>query len=143
MQLAAARIGYGFGVSDFFIMGLTGISLTQIANTFRAAVGDDHILVTVGFLFAAVVQCLFFRFFWTLATAFRAVNNVLARVPLAFLVLDKLLRVSFRQNSQVAQCILENRQEAVNPIIGARLAQVEKFTEQGLHRIGFLIHERK
>jgi len=129
MQLATARINHSFGVRYFFVVGLTGTSLTQIADAFRPSVGNEHVLVTVRFLFAAIVQRLFFRVFRALAAAFCAINNVIARATLAFFMLGKLLRVSFGQHSQVVQSLLENRQKAMNPIIGTRLAQVKEFAQ--------------
>ena len=75
------------------------------------------------------MQCLFFGVFRALAATFRTVNDVIARVTLSFFVFGKLVGVSFGQNPQVAQRIVENRQEAVNPSIGTRLAQVEQFTK--------------
>ena len=129
MQLAAARIMHWLVVRDFFIVGLTDIRLTQIAHAVRSAVGNDHILVRVSFLFAAVMQCLFFGVFRALAAAFRAINDIIVRTTLLFFMPGKLLWIAFGQNPHGAQCILENRQEAVNPIIGTLLTQVKEFTE--------------
>lgn len=95
MQFAATRIAHWFGVRDFFIVRLASIRLTQIANAVRAAVGNNHILVRVSFLFTTVMQSLFFRVFRALTATFRPVNDVITRVPRMVFVRGKLVRVSF------------------------------------------------
>ncbi len=99
MQLAAARIRDGFRVRHLFIMCLARIGLTQKADAFRPHMGNHDILVTVSFLLATVVQCLFFSALGALAATFRSIDDVVARSVLSFLVLGKLVRVSLWQNA--------------------------------------------
>ena len=62
-QCGFARISNAFVVRDVLIVGLAGIGLTQIANALGVRIRDQDILITVRFLLATVVKCLFFRIF--------------------------------------------------------------------------------
>src|ERR1700722_284581 len=49
----------------------------------------------------------------------------------------------FGQNAQIVQRRLQHRQQAVNPIVGSRLAQLKKFAHQGLQRIGLEVDQKE
>src|ERR1051326_6216930 len=65
-------IGDALAVSDLFVSRLAHVGAAQVADACRLDIGDDHVLVAVRLLPAAVVQGLFFRVFRSLATPFRA-----------------------------------------------------------------------
>ena len=143
VQRRLAWIRDVFGVSNFLIVGFADIRPAQVPNPFGRGVHNHHILVTVGFLLAAVVQRLFLNVFWPLATPFRAINDECGWFALTLLMRGKLAWIAFRDQAQLIQRLLEHRQQMVNPIVRSRLAQVEDFTEQHLQWIGLLIHQGK
>ena len=71
-------------------MGFAWVGLAQIRNSLCLDGGNHDILVTVGFLLAAVVPSLLLRLFWSLRLPFDAINygsDCILLVLLAFLEL--------------------------------------------------------
>jgi len=94
-----AGIGELFTLGECLVRGLAGIGGTQRANPLRLRVDNHHILVTGGFLLAAVVQGLFVRLLGPLPAPVGAINAVLPRFLLTPLGLSKLAAFAFRPDS--------------------------------------------
>ena len=103
VQDGLAGIGDLFTLGQLLVMDLAGIGGTQIANPLRLRVDDDHILVTMGFLLATVVQGLFFGPLGPLSAPVGAINDVITGFVLAPLGLSKLATISFRHHLQGGQ----------------------------------------
>src|SRR5207253_3323041 len=64
-----------FSLGDRLVGRLAGAGATQEADSLTLRIGDDHVLVAVRLLPAAVVQGLFFRVFRPLATPLRGIDD--------------------------------------------------------------------
>src|SRR5947209_115278 len=69
------RIGHAFPIGDALIRHPALVGLAQVVDTLAARVRNDHVLVGVRLLAAAVVRRLFFRVFRPLAPALGAVDD--------------------------------------------------------------------
>src|SRR5581483_7202098 len=63
VQHRPRRVGDALLVGNLLVVRLAGAGLTQEADALTAGVRDDHVLVAVRLLLAAVVRGLFFRVF--------------------------------------------------------------------------------
>ena len=143
IQDRVGRIANRFAIHDLFVRHFPGIRLTQIAHAFGLRINHHHVLVTVRFVLATVVQGLFCLIFRALAAPVGPIDNQSRRfLPAAFL-LGKVLRRTAGQHSQLVQRLLQNRQQALNPAVRPRLTQPKHLTQQRLQRIGLLLHQAK
>src|SRR3990172_12376707 len=131
------------GVGNFLVVRLSRVRLAEIRHSFSLGSCNHNILITMDFLLATVVQSLFFGLFWPLAASFRTINDGIGCIAPIFLFGLEFLRVSFWQKSQVVQGLFQDRQQAVDPLIGLRLAHSKQLTPDRLQRISLLIDQCK
>ena len=143
IQDRVRRIANRFGVHDLFVMHFPGIRLTQIPDALGLGIDHHDVLVTMRFLLATVAQGLFDRVFRALTATIGAVDNQLRRFLMAVFMGSKLVGHAGRQHAQIVQRWRQNRQQPLDPPVRARLAQPKDFTQQGLQRIGLLLHQAK
>ena len=89
------------GVCNLLVVSFAWIGLTEIRHSFSFGCGNQHILVSMDFLLATVVQSLFFSLFWPLAASFRAINNGIGGILLVLLFGFEFLWISFWENAQI------------------------------------------
>src|SRR5260370_2692701 len=75
VQHRPRRISQVLLVGNLFLVRLTNVSLTQETDPFASRIDDDHVLVGMRFLLAAVVRGLFFRVFRPLPTPLRGIDD--------------------------------------------------------------------
>src|SRR5437588_1968163 len=75
VQDRARRIGDPLPVGDALVRRTASLGATQVIDALAAHFHDDHVLVAVGLLPAAVVRRLFFGVFRPLAPSLRAVDD--------------------------------------------------------------------
>src|SRR6266446_2589206 len=81
VQDGLRRIGDALLVGDALVRFSAGVGPAQEADALAAGLDDDHVLVAVRLLAAAVVRCLFFRVFRPLAPPFRSIDDQLGFLP--------------------------------------------------------------
>ena len=121
---------------------LTRIGRTQVADTLRVRMNDEHVFVTMRLLLATVVQGLFSGLFRSLAPTLSAVNDVLRRLSLA----------AFARQS-VAPFVLASLPgpgnasrktgNTLQPLVRACLAQLKQLAQHDLERIGFRVNQNE
>ena len=88
--------------------------------------------MSVGFLLAAVVLFLLGVILWPLAAAFAPVNRQVGTAGAGECTARHTTRVALGGLPEVAQGLLQDRQEAMNPGVGLRLTHPKV---QAVHRL--------
>jgi hypothetical protein len=143
VQDCLRRIGNSFRIGNLLVVRLAHASMAQEVDAFAWQGHDDDVLVGVRLLLAAVVQGLFFRVFRPLTPTFGAVDD---EAWLRFgrgLALGKVTGIPLGTIAEISQSLLENRQQAMNPIVHLRLTQIKEFAQDGLNRIGLEVNQDK
>src|SRR2546427_9192963 len=83
-------------IGNLLVVGLPGVGLTQIPYPLGLGIYHHHILVTVGLMFATVVQGLFFWALRALTTAVRPINDQCHRLSFAAFMMSKFAGPAFR-----------------------------------------------
>ena len=78
-----------------------------------------------------------------MATPFGAVDDEARIICERRLTLSEVVRIPFREIAQIVKGGPKHWQQAVNPIVRSRLAQLEKFAHEGLQRIGLEVDQQE
>src|SRR3954454_17113836 len=140
-QGGLTRVADALALGHLLVVRLACIGAAQVADPLAVGIDNDDVLVTVGFLLAAVVQPLFFWVFRALAPPLGAVDDQLRRLALLPLVLREPLGVAFGEAAQALQGAHQDGQQPVDPTVNLGLAQVEEAAQQLLQWIGLLGEE--
>jgi hypothetical protein len=137
------RINNSFRIRNLLVVGLAHVSMAQEIDAFPWQSHDDDVLVGVRLLLATVVQGLFFRVFRPLTATFGAIDD---KAWLGFrrdLAPGKVTGIPLGTNAEIAKSLLEDRQQAMNPIVHLRLTQIKEFAHDDLKRIGLEVNQDK
>jgi len=130
-------------VDNLFLVRPANVGSTQEADAFALCLHDDHVLVGVRFLLAAVVRGLFFRVFRPLATPFRGIDDEPRRFFGSQGTRAELTGVSLGKHAQGIEGPAEDGQQPVDPKVRPLLTQLEEFAQKDLQGIRFQIDEDK
>ena len=75
VQDGPGRVAQARLVGDALVVGLAGVRRAEEPDALPGAIDEEHVLVGVGLLLAAVVRRLFFGRFWPLSPPLRAVDD--------------------------------------------------------------------
>src|SRR5262249_38119284 len=128
-------------LSHLLVVGLARVRAAEVADPPAPGVNDDHVLVAVRLLLAAVVQPLFLGVFRPLAPALGAVDDQLRRLAVPALVPGEAAGVAPGEDAPAAQGAREAGQERVDLAVGLGLAEAEGAAQQRLQRVGLLVDE--
>jgi hypothetical protein len=115
----------------------------QIHDLLRVCMDEKDVFVSVSFLLAAVVLLLFGVIFRTLAAAFAPVNRQVGTAGACQLTGCHTTRVALGGLPEVAQGVLQDRQEAMHPVVGLWLTQPKLQAVHRLQGVGLLIDQDK
>src|ERR1043166_9663486 len=104
--------------SVLLIMGFPRHGWTQIDDLLRVGIDEEDVCVGVGFLLAAVVGLLFGVILWALAAAFAPVNRQVGTASACQITGRHTTRVALGGLPEGAQGLLQDRQEAMSPVVG-------------------------
>src|SRR3990172_476232 len=77
-QNGSARISNPFAIRHLLVMCLARMRWTQVSDPLGVRVNNDHILVAMDLLLAAVMKGLFFWAFRPLSATLGAINDIIA-----------------------------------------------------------------
>src|SRR5215831_12425427 len=143
IQAGPAGITERFVIGNLLVVDLPGIGLTQVAYPRGLGMDDHHILVAVGLVLATIVQGLFYGTLRALATAVGPLVNQCSRLSFAACLVSKVARPAFGPHLQRLQGLLQHGQQVMDPVIHARLAQLEYLAQQRLQGVGLLVDQDK
>jgi len=106
MKLCATRVDNPFTIHDLLVLRLAHIGLAQVTDAFGFPIRNHDIFIAMRFFATAVVQCLFFRVFRTLAASVRAINDQIQRLTRSPLVTRKLVWIAYGANPHVLEWAL-------------------------------------
>jgi len=130
-----------FLIGNPLVVGRTGIRPTEEEHMLIGCAGNQHVLVRVRFLLAAVVEGLFFGVFRPLPPPFRAVDDDdpgalgpgrTSRQPTA---------VAFRKDAPVIQGRVQHREEDMEPVVRLGSTDAEELTQYHLERVGLQVNQ--
>src|SRR5438094_4390076 len=139
VQDRARWIGDPLPVGDALVRHTASVAATEVIDALAARLYEDHVLVAVDLLPAAVVRRLFFRVFRPLAPPLRAVDDQRRSWPRP----RRGLPLALRQDAQVVEGIAQDGQQSLQPMIHLRLAQAEQFGHDHLQRIGLEVDQEE
>src|SRR5438876_835629 len=108
-------------------MRLTDISPAQEADASPSQVHDDDVLISVRLLLPTVVEGLFFRVFRPLSTPFGTIDDKASLGVRSGLAPGKVVGVPLREDTQTIERLSQDGQQAMDPIVHARLTQAKEF----------------
>src|SRR5262249_23620491 len=143
VQHRAGRIGDVLLVGNRLVRYPALVGLAQKVDTPAVGSSDDHVLVAVPFLPPAVVRPLFFRVFRPLATALGPIDDAPRPLRRRCGGPGKGLRVAFREDAQVVECLTEYGQEPLEPGVYPRQTQTEEFRQDDLQGGGLEVDKEE
>lgn len=106
-------------------------------------VDQQDVLVRMGFLLAAVLLLVLRGLGGTLATALRTVDGHIRGALQRQGTGGNPAGIALRRHAESGQGTLEDREQAMNPVVGLGLAELNLQPMHGLQGIGFLVDEDK
>src|SRR5437868_2294474 len=142
-QPGLARVADALALGHLLVVRLARVRAAQVADPTAPGVDDDHVLVGVGLLLAAVVQPLFLGVFRALAPPLGAVDDQIGRLALPPLMPGETAGAALGEDAQAVQGAHEDRQQPVDPAVRPGLAEAEEAAQQRLQRVGLLVDENE
>jgi signal transduction histidine kinase len=139
-QLAAWWKAHSVFIGHLLVMGLALPGGTERFDLAGAFITDDVVLDRVPFLLAAVVAALLVGVFGTTDRAFRAVDDEL-QTRTGRQNLADVSGLTHWQLALVAQGLVEDRCQTMNPLVGLRLPHPEHIPLHNLHRVEFEVEQ--
>src|SRR5262245_41588662 len=139
VQRGPPRVTDGLPRGHLLVVRLARVGAAQVAPPPAVGVDDYDVLVAVRLFLATVVEGLFFRVLGALPTPLRAVDAQRGQLALPPLVPGEAAGIAPGEEAQAIQGADQDRQQPVDPAVGAGLTEVEEATQQFLQRIGLQI----
>src|SRR5262249_14834427 len=130
-------------VGDALVMGLAGVRPAEEQDALIGAADQQHVLVGMGLLLAAVVQRLFLGLCRRLPPPLRAVKDDQRRPANAGPRSAQPAPSALRQEPQVVQGRAQDGEQVMQPIVRLGGTEVKELPEYDLERIGFQVDEEE
>src|ERR1043166_8521095 len=137
------RVADVFLIGHLLVVALARTGTAQEADALAPHVGDDHVLVGVGLLFAGVVRGLFFRVFRPLTPPVRAIDDQPRGFPRSRLPLGEAAGVTLRAGPALIEGRVQDGQQAVNTGVHPALAQLKELPQESLEGVGLKIDQQE
>jgi len=128
-------------IRRLLIVGCARHGWTQIHDLLRVLIDEEDVFVGVGFLLAAIGLLLFGIILWALAPAFAPVNRQVGTASACQITGRHMPRVALGGLPEVASGLLQDGQEAMNPVVGLWLTQPKLQAVHRLQGVGLLIDQ--
>jgi hypothetical protein len=141
VEFRPRRVGDGLLIGHLLVVCFPREGSAEELDAVVVHVEEDQVLVAVGLLLAAVVNCLFSRVFRPLTPPVGAVDDQPRASPGLGSALGEVPGVPLWDDAHVIQGGAEDRQQAVDPVVSLGLAQAEEFTQDDLQGIGLQVDQ--